>query len=175
MTSKNKRNLSEAAVDEIVIREADDHSAWEEPIHVPAKRWAERVRVRRLDLATKFHVLSVLYCMGADATVSVGSEKDVDITVVKKPGQVLTIDVKAALESKSWKLQDFTFGRGHFIVFVHFTRRRSTPQPVLEAYVLSSRDLRSWAREHGGLVEMRQLAKSAKDAREAWDRLLPAA
>jgi hypothetical protein len=52
---KSRTRLTEAEIDDIVIRQANDDSAWEEPTHVPAKPWAERVRVRRLDLAAKFH------------------------------------------------------------------------------------------------------------------------
>jgi hypothetical protein len=34
---KSKKHLTETQVDEIVTRQADDESAWEEPIHVAAK------------------------------------------------------------------------------------------------------------------------------------------
>lgn len=169
-----KRKLTSAEIDELVIHDADDDSAWGPPIHVPAKPWAQRVAVRRLDLAAKFHVLSVLYRLGADATVSVGPQKDVDITIVRKPGEVFTIDVKAVNEAKSWSIDDFPVDRSHFIVFVFFSRRTSLSQSI-RSYVLNSKALHSWAKEHKGLVEARELFKTAKDAREAWERLLPAA
>lgn len=175
MTTKIKKQLSEAETDESLMREAEDDSLWGPPIHVPAKPWAHRVRVRRLDLAAKFYVLSVLYTLGADATVSVGTEKDVDITIVRKPGEVVTVDVKTALPSKSWSIQEFPAERGHYIVFVHFTRRTSATQPIPHSYVLSSRDLHTWAKKHDGRVEIRELVKTARDSREAWERLLPAA
>jgi hypothetical protein len=174
MTMKKKRP-TETETNELLIREANDDSAWGPPIPVAAKPWAHRVRVRRLELAAKFHVLSVLYRLGAVATVSVGSEQDVDITVVRKPGEVVTVDVKSAPDSKSWPIQDFTVQRSHFVVFVRFTTKKSAPQSIPESYVLSSRELRAWAKQHGGHVEIRELAKTAADAREAWDRLLPAA
>jgi len=173
--SASTTNMWSAETAELLMREAEDDSAWGPPIHVPAKPWAHRVRVRRLDLAAKFYVLSVLYRLGASATVSVGAEKDVDITVVRKPGEVVTVDVKVAPDSKSWPMAEFTVERGHFIVFVRFLKKGSVPQPIPESYVLSSRDLRTWAKEHDGLVRIRELVKNARDAREAWDRLLPAA
>ena len=168
MRTKKSEHLTEAQIDEIVTRQADDESAWDEPIHVPAKPWAKRVHVRRLDLAAKFHVLSVLYRLGAEAAVSVGSDKDVDITVVRRPGEVITVDVRVASESNSWTASDFPATGSHFVVFVFF-------KPAPEAYVLSSRDLRQWADQHSGVFGARQLADSAEDAREAWERLLPAA
>jgi len=169
-----KRSLTSAEIDDLVVREADDDLAWGPPIHVPAKPWAQRVAVRRLDLAAKFHVLSVLYSLGVDATVSVGAQKDVDITVVRKPGEVFTIDVKAVRQPKSWQIDDFPVDRSHFIVFVYFSSRSSAPS-MPKSYVLNSRVLRSWAKQHNGLIEAKELLKTAKDAREAWDRLLPAA
>jgi hypothetical protein len=169
-----KRKLTSAEIDELVIRDADDDSAWGPPIHVPAKPWAQRVTVRRLDLAAKFHVLSVLYRLGADATVSVGPQRDVDIIIVRKPGEVFTIDVKVVHEAKSWNIDDFPVDRSHFIVFVYFSGRTFLSQSI-RSYVLSSKALHSWAKEHEGLVEAKELLKTAKDAREAWERLLPAA
>jgi hypothetical protein len=168
MRTKKPKHLTEAQIDEIVTRQAGDESAWDEPIHVPAKPWAKRVRVRRLDLAAKFHVLSVLYQLGAEAAVSVGSDKDVDITVVRRPGEVITVDVKVVSESNSWSTSDFPPTSSHFVVFVFF-------KPTPESYVVSSRDLHEWADQHDGVFGARELANSAKGAREAWDRLLPAA
>jgi len=171
---KSKKHLTEAQVDEIVTRQADDESAWEEPIHVAAKPWAKRVRVRRLDLAAKFHVLSVLLQLGAEATMSVGSDREVDITVVRKPGEVVTVDVKVVSDAKTWTASDFPATGSHFVVFVCFTCRNAVGQEIPESYVLNSRDLHAWADQEGA-INIGQLARSAKDAREAWDRLLPAA
>ena len=42
-----KKSQTEALTDEALIREAEDDSAWEPPIHVSAKPWARRIRVRR--------------------------------------------------------------------------------------------------------------------------------
>jgi len=170
-----KRKLTAAEIDELVIRDADDDSAWGPAIHVPAKPWAQRVAVRRLDLAAKFYVLSVLYRLGVEAAVSAGSQKDVDIALVHKPGEVVTIEVKVAHEAKSWRIEDFPMDRTHFVVFVYFSGRAPATQSVPKSYVLNSRVLHSWAKEHDGLVEAKELFKTAKDAREAWDRLLPAA
>jgi hypothetical protein len=173
-TPKSKKNLTELQIDEIVARQASDEAAWEEPIHVPAKPWAKRVRVRRLDLAAKFHVLSVLYRLGAEAAVSVGRDRDVDIMVVNKPGEVLTVDVKVASATNTWTASDFPPTAHHFVVFVFFSRNEALGQEIPESYVLSSRDLRAWAHRQG-VISVDQLASSAKDAREAWERLLPAA
>jgi hypothetical protein len=170
-----KPKLTATEIDELVVRDADDDSAWGPPIYVPAKPWAQRVAVRHLDLAAKFHVLSVLYRLGAEATVSAGSQKDVDIAVVHKPGEVFTIDVKVAHDAKSWRIDDFPVDRTHFVVFVYFSGRTSVAQSMPKSYVLNSRVLHSWAKEHDGLIEAKELFKTAQDAREAWDRLLPAA
>lgn len=85
------------------------------------------------------------------------------------------MDVKAAANSKSWPMHDFTAENGHFIVFVRFGKNRSDSPPTAESYVLSSRELRSWAMDHYGFIRIQDLARTVRDAREAWDRLLPAA
>ncbi len=85
------------------------------------------------------------------------------------------MDVKAAADSKSWPMHDFNAEKGHFIVFVRFGKNKSASQHTAESYVLSSRELRSWAKEHDGFIRIQDLARTVRDAREAWDRLLPAA
>jgi len=44
--SRKETSQTEAAADEMLIREAEDDSAWEPPIHVSAKPWARRAPVR---------------------------------------------------------------------------------------------------------------------------------
>ena len=119
-------------------------------------------------------MLSVLYQLGAEAAMSVGPDRGVDITVVRRPGEVVTVDVKVVSGTKSWTASDFPPIGNHFVVFVCFTQGDAIGQEIPESYVLNSRDLHAWADQEGA-ISVGQLARSAQEAREAWDRLLPAA
>lgn len=46
------------------------------------------------NLAAEFYVLSMLYRLGADASLILGNKKAVDIVVASTPGRTVTIDVK---------------------------------------------------------------------------------
>lgn len=174
-THSSKKRLSDSEIDAIVVRQVDDDTAWEEPIDVPAKPWAERVREKQFDLAAKFHVLSVLYSLGANATVSVGSERDVDITVVRRPGEVLTVDVKAVASPRSWSVREFAANKSHFVVFVLFGRSKAATRPKVESYVWPSRELQSWGSEREGIIDVQDLVRASAAAKDAWELLVPAA
>ncbi len=51
------------------------------------------------NLAAEFYVLSLLHRMGADANITLGNQKAVDIVVVRAPGDAVTIDVKGLAAS----------------------------------------------------------------------------
>ena len=46
------------------------------------------------NLASEFYVLSTLHRLGADASLTLGNKKSVDIVVVRKAGDAVTVDVK---------------------------------------------------------------------------------
>jgi hypothetical protein len=172
-TRKPVHRPTRGEVDELVIREALSDNAWDPPIDVAAQPSAKRVAVRRLDLAAKFQVLSVLFQLGADAAFSVVPDKDVDITLVRNPGEVVTIDVKLASKDQLWKATDFPPLEHHFVVFVSFPAQYPLESPF--TYIATSREVRDWAQAHDGSISVANLARVAKTSRNAWNRLLPAA
>ena len=54
------------------------------------------------NLASEFFVLSSLYRLGADATLTLGNKKSVDIVVIRKAGDAVTIDVKGVAGRWDW-------------------------------------------------------------------------
>ena len=54
------------------------------------------------NLAAEFHILSLLHRLGADAALSLGNKKAVDITVVRAEGGAVTIDVKGVAGRYDW-------------------------------------------------------------------------
>src|SRR5687767_203399 len=54
------------------------------------------------NLASEFYAMSVLYRLGCDAHLTLGNKKAVDIVVVRGPGDVVTLDVKAVVGKTDW-------------------------------------------------------------------------
>ena len=54
------------------------------------------------NLAAEFYVLSMLHRLGADASLTLGNKKAVDILVVRGAGKALTIDVKGVAGRFDW-------------------------------------------------------------------------
>lgn len=46
------------------------------------------------NLAAEFYVLSILHRLGAEAILTLGNKKSVDVVVVRASGDVVTVDVK---------------------------------------------------------------------------------
>ncbi len=71
------------------------------------------------NLAAEFFVLSALHRLGADATLTFGNKKSVDIAVVKGAGETITIDVKGLAGTTSWPIDNVKeVKKCHFLVFV---------------------------------------------------------
>jgi hypothetical protein len=166
---KHREKLSESEIDEVVSREAEDSEAWEPPILVVRQPKKEQLH---LDLAAKHFVLSVLHRLGAAASLTEGPES-VDITLVRRPGDVVTIDVKAAAAFRSWTLGEFSSQAGHYVVFVKFPKASKRPSATPEIYIAASKTVEAFARSHRGLLQLGKFIDSAADAHEAWDRLVP--
>ncbi|MEP7311556.1 MAG: hypothetical protein ABI859_03150 [Pseudomonadota bacterium] len=54
------------------------------------------------NLASEFYVISLLHRLGADANLTLGNKKSVDIVVVRQAGDAATVDVKAVAGKHDW-------------------------------------------------------------------------
>ena len=74
------------------------------------------------NLASEFYVLSLLYRLGFDASLTLGNKKAVDIVVVLDEGRAVTIDVKAVAGRSDWLLgnHDLPDAPGHFVTLVGY-------------------------------------------------------
>jgi hypothetical protein len=138
------RRLTDDEMDALVIADADDESAWGEPILVRSSRSprpAWMARAKHLDWAAKFFVVSVLHRVGVEATVTVSQSDDVDITVIQESGRVLTVDVKTLSGAKEWTVAPFRARDHHYLVFVWYPPNgKPSAQPT--AYVVASERLK---------------------------------
>ena len=173
-----KYRSNRATDDEIeaeVLKTRMDPDAWEEhavvpPSQAPRPEWA--LRAKHLQLAAKFHVLSVLHLFGADANHALSPPNKVDIIVVNEAGAGLTIEVKTVTRTKDWIVDPFVSRKHHFVVFVDLTEFEQNPTRTPTVYVVSSERLREHVtREHLERVSIDRLNESLK-IQNAWQPLL---
>jgi len=71
------------------------------------------------NLASEFYILSMLHRNCIDATLTLGNKKSVDIVIVNKKGEVITLDVKGAQKkSGSFPMENFIEKKNHYYAFV---------------------------------------------------------
>jgi hypothetical protein len=168
-----KQELTDDEIDALVIAEADDPSAWGDPIVVPpskSPRPAWMAQAKHLDLAAKFFVLSVLHRLGLEATLTFSQNDNVDITIVQESGRALTIDVKTLSGSKEWHIGPFRARDHHYVVFVWYPTT-TDPRVLPTAYVVASERLRK-------LLDRKKVPSLSLDilatelsAQDAWQEL----
>jgi len=168
MTSKK---ASEKEIKVKLIEDAKDPNAWGKPITVPASRvprpeWYGRTG--HLQLAAKFYVLSLLHFLGADANLTSPQSDNVDITVVKQPGQAFTIQVKTLMGTSQWPVENFSARRHHFVAFIRYERESHDPQVTPDVYIWASERLKAFlGRDRTKTVSLEDVA-SKLDPKSAW-------
>jgi hypothetical protein len=146
MTSR-KRKITDDEIEAEVIADLADPSAWGEPIYVPPVKSPRPAWVtlgRHLELSSRFHVLSILHRLGAEANLTNAHPENVDITVVQAPGRAVTIDVKTLVGNTKWLVQPFSARKHHYIAFVTYSRKQlADPSSVPEVVVFPSARLKA--------------------------------
>lgn len=127
------------------------------------------------NLAAEFYVLSVLHRLGADATLTLGNKKSVDIAVVKSAGRTVTVDVKGLAGTTSWPVDNVKETRsGHFLVFVCYGGKISEPQFLPEVWVVPSLSLKKFvyvSPKGRRVVPRANLRRDGEKFKGAWDLL----
>lgn len=162
--NSRKRKLTDDQIESEVLSDLADPSAWDEPIYVPpssSPRPAWVVLGRHLELSARFHVLSVLHRLGAEASLTNAHPDNVDITVVQAPGRALTVDVKTLVGTTKWFVQPFIARKNHYVAFVLFRKDAATnPTDSPEVLVFPSSRLRELlGQQKSGTVSIQSLAR----------------
>jgi hypothetical protein len=90
------------------------------------------------NLAAEYYVLSMLYRYGADASLTLGNKKSVDI-VVLRGRTLLSIDVKGLAGKTIWALDNLSDPtEDHYIALVSFLGRIHDCTIAPEVYILPS-------------------------------------
>ena len=172
MTTKK---ASEKEIKVKLTEDAKDPNAWGKPIIVPASR-APRPewygRAGHLQLAAKFYVLSLLHFLGADANLTSPQSDNVDITVVKQPGEAFTIQVKTLMGTSRWPVDKFTARKHHFVAFIRYEQGSHDPQVAPDVYIWASERLKAFiARDRTKSVSLEEVA-SKLDPKSAWKQFV---
>lgn len=91
------------------------------------------------NLAAEFYVLSMLHRLGADAVLTLGNKKAVDIIVAHENGKMITIDVKGlAGRNNGWPADNIHLLKGtqHFYVLVNFDDKITDPLSSPSAWII---------------------------------------
>lgn len=126
------------------------------------------------NLASEFYVLSVLYRLGFDASLTLGNKKAVDIVLVFDEGHSLTIDVKAVAGKQDWLMgdRDLPSSPRHFVVLVGYEGAIADPARLPRVWVFPVDVLRQFVRINEGktlrYVPRKAILEGAAEYENAW-------
>ena len=128
------------------------------------------------NLASEFWVLSVLHRLGAEAYLTLGNKKSVDIVVVRESGNVVTIDVKGLAGRTSWPVDNVKkVAKDHFLVFVSFLGKIAEHTLLPEVYVVPSKRLAPLVYHSPNgkrqVLPLSRMRKAGSEFRDAWESL----
>lgn len=93
------------------------------------------------NLASEYYILSMLYRIGAKASITIGNKKSVDI-MIEKGDKLLTIDVKGLRDTSCFPIDNWTNKKdNHYLVFVSYLNGINKPTIVPEVYIVPANEL----------------------------------
>jgi len=124
------------------------------------------------NLAAEFFVLSTLHRLGAEASLTLGNKKAVDIAVVRAAGRTVTIDVKGVAKRWDWPADNVRLleQSRHFLVLVSFEGKIREPAQPPSAWVIPARRLSPFLRKYRTRTVISRAAVEAEGRRfrDAW-------
>ena len=102
------------------------------------------------NLASEFHVLSILHRLGFDAVLTLGNKKTVDIVVTNENGDVITIDVKGIAKKYDWPADNIREPRGgkHFIALVSYEGKIEDPTFTPNVWIIPHREIEKFIKQY---------------------------
>jgi hypothetical protein len=128
------------------------------------------------NLAAEFHVLSLLHRLGANATLTLGNKKSVDIVLVREENDTVTIDVKGVSGGYDWPADNVRapLGSCHFLVLISFEGQIRRLDSVPRVWVVPYKEIGQFMKQYKGRKNISRaliLRRGAK-YRDAWDLVL---
>ena len=127
------------------------------------------------NLAAEFYVLSMLYRLGADASLTLGNKKAVDIIVVKD-GTITTVDVKGLAGPYDWPADNIRVlaGTGHFYVLVSFDGQITDPSCQPSIWIIPANELSQFIRKYRTrtVISRATVKSKGKNFLHAWSLIV---
>jgi hypothetical protein len=114
------------------------------------------------NLASEFYVLSCLHRIGLTANLTLGNKKGVDIVVVRKAGDAVTVEVKGTAKKYDWVVNKLSSPHPdrHFVALVSFENRITDPtMPAPRVWVIPFPEIEIFRRTYKG--DMNTVSRSA--------------
>jgi len=110
------------------------------------------------NLAAEFYVLSMLHRLGADAALTLGNKKGVDIMVARATGEAVTVEVKGVAKRYDWPAGNIQspHPERHFVVLVSFEGQIADPTVAPRCWVVPLPDLEPYLHQYGTRLDVLQ-------------------
>ena len=126
------------------------------------------------NLAAEFYVLSMLHRLGADAGLTLGNKKAVDI-VVTNGTDALTVDVKGVAGPYDWPADNIKVldKASHFYVLVAFDGHIADPLRTPSVWIVPSLELMTFIRAYRTrkVISRAAIKKCGRAYAQAWNLL----
>ena len=128
------------------------------------------------NLAAEFYVLSMLHRLGADAALTLGNKKAVDIFVANEGSPTVTIDVKGVAKRYDWpadNIRSFNDPQ-HFYVFVCFEGKIRDPLISPSVWIIPATKLEPFIREYKTRTVISRAAVNAEGQQflQNWSQII---
>lgn len=121
-------------------------------------------------IASEYLVLSMLYRLGADAYMTMGNKKSVDIWIMKDGEPDVSIDVKSVRASDSIPVGNVKAKSDHYVVFVIYNNKFEDTLVLPDFYIVPSDKVVEYSRKfNGGRINI--FKKDIEQYKNAWEQL----
>jgi hypothetical protein len=128
------------------------------------------------NLAAEFYVLSMLHRLGADAALTLGNKKAVDIIVVNGNGTTSTIDVKGLEKRYDWPADNIRLLEkpNHYYAFVSFEGKITDPLSPPSVWIIPDTELAQFVIKYRSrtVVSRARVQANGGNYFQAWSLLL---
>jgi len=124
------------------------------------------------NLAAEFYVLSMLHRLGADAALTLGNKKGVDIMVARAAGDAVTVEVKGVAKRYDWPADNIQSAHPerHFVVLVSFEGQIADPSVAPRCWVVPLPKLEPYLHQYGTRLDVLQssMHENGEQFENAW-------
>lgn len=126
-----------------------------------------RANSQNTGIAAEYFVLSQLYRQNIEAYITIGNTKAIDIRIIKKDGNPISLDVKAVRGYTSLIVNNLTYAAEHYVAFVVYNEKFEKIDYTPEVYIIPSLIVKDIRREYN--KEHRVMKSDIIGFKDQWD------